>query len=177
MTFEESMLRLSLPHYVNGWLTDEEARLLWDTAAATDGPILEVGTYHGRSTILLAGLGRPIHSVDPFTGFDDTDPTGDKTLAKLRENLAARGIQGVSQYRVRIEEWAPRPCGFAYLDGDHTYQGTLAQIEAARKCGVKTMCLHDYEDNGGGKEIVRAVKQAGLNVVEVAGRLAACRSE
>ena len=177
MTFDEAYLRLSEPFYVNGWLSEEEARLLWTTAAATEGPILEVGSYHGRSTILLAGLGRLILSVDPFEGFDDTDPTGEKTLAAFQRNLAARDIRTVNQYRLKVEEWTPRRCGFAYLDGDHTEAGTLRQIEVARQCGVQTMCLHDYEGNGGGWEIVRAVSEAGLEVLEVAGRLAHCRSK
>ena len=177
MTFEESWLRLSLPHHVNGWLTEEEGKLLYATAARTEGPILEVGTYHGRSLILLAGLGRPIYSVDPFAGFDDTDPSGDATFAKLWDNLIARDVRNVFQFRMPVEAWMPHPCGFAYLDGDHTCQGTLNQIAAARACGVELMCLHDYEDAGGGKEIVAAVKQAGLAVESVAGRLAACRSK
>lgn len=151
MTFDEAYL--TIPG--NGWLSREEARLLWDAAAQCEGSILEVGCYQGRSTCLLARLGRPVYAVDPFDGFD-TAYSGDELERMVLENLLARDLHNVTVYRQRIEDWTWRECGFAYLDGAHTYKGTLAQVDAALACGVKAVAVHDCNDDGGGKEVKRA---------------------
>lgn len=159
MTFEDAHASLA---YINGWLSEPEARLLWDAARLTDGPMLEVGAYYGRSTILLARLTgtagklRQVCSVDPFGGFDDRDPTGDFIHRSLLLNLDNRSIANVEVFRMRIEEWEPRPCGFAYLDGDHSHDGTLNQIKVARQCNPQAIAAHDVNDAGEGLAIKRA---------------------
>ncbi len=68
-------------------------------------------------------------------------------------------------YRQRIEDWkAPFPIGFAYLDGDHTFEGTKAQINAARAAGAPVVCIHDYAEEGGGKLVKEAIESMGLTV-------------
>ena len=165
-----------------GWLEYNEARLLWDVASATRGAILEVGTFHGRSTVLLGTVvkqsipSRPVYAVDPFAGFNTLDPTGSRAEECLAVNLKHHDLSGCVQvFRQRIEDWQPLPCGFAYLDGDHDCAGTMRQIRIALRCGVTDLCLHDYENNGGGCEIVKAVKASPLNMIQVAGRMAHCR--
>lgn len=142
----------------NGWLTEIEARLLWEVARDAQGPILEVGCYYGRSTVLLASLNRPIYCVDPFSGFDSGDLSGEKVRTAFVENMNSRDIRLVfhlSDSRLipmppyvmlceqRIEDWHIRPVGFAYLDGDHTYEGTLTQINVALAAGASTVAIHD----------------------------------
>lgn len=160
-----------------GWLTQAEGRALWGAAQRTEGDILEIGQYHGRSTCLLAALGRQIHAVDPFRDFDDADMSGDSICAAFHENLAARGIQNVRQYRVKVEDWEPVPCGFAFCDGDHTFEGTRAQIQAAKATGAKLLAVHDYAltgGDGGGRAIAAAVAVEGLKVLELVDTLAVC---
>lgn len=171
-TFEQ--VWSSLPG--NGWLTKEEARLLHSSAAETTGAILEVGSYYGRSTVLLASLGRPVFAVDPFDGFD-SDKSGDVVEAALRENLKTREIHNVTVFRQRIEDWDHRRfnVGFAYLDGDHTYLGTIRQVEAAVLAGASRICIHDWAKTGGGAEVKRAVEDSGLEVVRIVERMAKCR--
>lgn len=140
----------------SGWLREVEAELLYQTAQQTTGDILEVGCYFGRSSVLLASLGRTVHCVDPFDGFTD-DLTGDEIEARWKESIQSRGITNAIQYRQRIENWVPRPCGFAYLDGNHTEKGTMDQLSAAFMCGVNLMCVHDVADSGGGLEVKKAI--------------------
>jgi hypothetical protein len=139
-----------------GWLSYEEAQLLYLTAKRTEGPILEVGCYHGRSTALLASLNRPLFAVDPFAGFDSDDPTGQDTVRAFLSNLSERGIHNVQLFRDKIENWTTRQVGFAYLDGEHTYRGTLAQIDKALACGPAMLALHDVNDSGEGLEVKKA---------------------
>lgn len=157
-----------------GWLTKEEAEVLFYAAQQTVGPILEVGSYHGRSTVLLASLGRPVYSVDPFSNFDSDDPSGDKTCVAFLENLRSRGITNVTSFKVRVEEWEGRQVGFAYLDGDHTEEGTFSQIEKALQLGARRMCLHDYCNDGEGRNIVKVVKRSPLQLLQHEGRMAYC---
>ncbi len=162
----------------DGWLTKGEARLLWVVANLTRGPILEIGAYKGRSTVLLSHCvafdkDRVVHTVDPFDGFT-TDHTGDEIYRTLLANLYERKIMNVQVHRCKIEDWPVLPCGFAYLDGDHTYRGTLNQVSAALACGVRDLCVHDYNDSGGGAEVKQAILHSGLNVYRVQERMAFC---
>lgn len=143
-----------------GWLTKEEAWLLWSSAMRHTGPILEVGVYHGRSTVLLAATGRDVYAVDPFGGFSTDDPDGNIAYHATTNNLLGRGIGNVTLYVMPIEEWRVRPVNFAYLDGDHTPAGTQRQITIALQCGAKCIAIHDVNDTGDGLQIKRIAERA-----------------
>lgn len=137
-----------------GWLSRDEAELLWKTVNETQGPILEVGCYHGRSSVLLASTGRTLYCVDPFEGFSTEDPTGEETRKAWHRNIDDRGLERhVWLSRQRIEDWQVKPVGFAYLDGDHTSQGTENQIQVAIRCGAAVIAIHDVNDSGDGLHI------------------------
>ncbi len=138
----------------HGWLTKDEGQLLYETAQKASGPILEVGCYHGRSSVLLASLGRIVYCVDPFDGFSTEDPTGAMTRAAWIQNLQPYG--NAMLFVQKIEDWQCRPVGMAYLDGDHTYEGTRHQIAAAQLCGAKSIAIHDVSNSGGGIPISKA---------------------
>ena len=60
---------------VEGWLTEGQARLLFETAGEVpaDGTIVEIGSFRGRSTIVLArGAGPSVEvvAIDPHAGND-----------------------------------------------------------------------------------------------------------
>jgi len=157
----------------SGWLTQAEADLLMGYVELTEGPILEVGAYRGRSTVLLARLGRVVYTVEPFEGFAKRDLSGERTEAVFKK--ATEALSNVELFKQRIEDWSPIHVGFAYLDGDHTYQGTVNQIKKALLCNPKYIAVHDVNDSGGGVH----VKKACLDLLdpwrERAGRLAVFR--
>lgn len=157
-------------HLPEGWLSEEEALLLYYCARMTVGPILEVGTYKGRSAVLLASLKRPVYCVDPFDGFD-SDLTGDQVHGILVENLRSRFITNVTVFRCKLAHWTILPVGFAYLDGDHTLSGTVEQINIARKAGARSVCIHDYAEGGGGASVKAAVEEAKLVITHRVGRM------
>src|SRR3990167_10503389 len=146
MRIEFSHLYNSLPV---GWLDIEEALLLYEYARRTEGDILEICSFKGRSTTLLASLGRTIHAVDPFDNFDEGVP-GDDIEKVFKENTSR--FENVVLYRMRGEDWEPRPVGFAYLDGDHTYEGTVAQIKKALECNPQIIPDLDVNNSGVGVE-------------------------
>ncbi len=144
----------------DGWLTREEAWLLWLTALRTDGPLVEFGTYQGRSALVLLGLGRPLTCVDPWDDAFHTELKGEEIFQKFMINLYTRATQEernlVTLGPVKVERWEPTPAGFVYCDGDHTYEGTLAQLRKAAECKPQAIAVHDYAGSGGGAEVLRA---------------------
>ena len=71
-TFEGVLAAVST---VEGWMTDDQARKLWDGARAVrpGGRIVEIGSFRGRSMIVLASTaaeGVELVAIDPHAGND-----------------------------------------------------------------------------------------------------------
>lgn len=156
----------------NGWLDLEEALLLVEAAEMTSGPMVEIGTYYGRSAVLLAQLKdegpdefgcsklpRTLYCVDPWEDCGEfkfgPNVTGDEVFEAFLNNIKGLPIIYV---RTRVEDWVPPPVLFEfwYLDGDHTYQGTRRQINTALANGARVIAVHDVNDDGGGVVVKRA---------------------
>lgn len=112
---------------VPGWLTEEQARVLHSAAAAVGpgGRIVEIGSHHGRSTIILAcgAPGAGVTAVDPFP--DDWRYGAAGTELRLRHNLARAGVDGRVDLRVATSADVRRgwtgPVHLLYIDGKHDY--------------------------------------------------------
>ena len=127
-----------------GFMPAAEGLALYDAAAryARLGPVLEVGSYCGKSTIYLAAAareaGQPVITVDHHRGSEEHQPgweyhdptlmdqaTGRiDTLPRLRATLAAAGVEddvvaivGRSADVARL--WR-MPLGMLFIDGGHT---------------------------------------------------------
>jgi predicted O-methyltransferase YrrM len=134
-----------------GFMPVAEGLVLYETALAYGerGPILEVGTYCGKSAIYLGAAARAIGSVvvtvdhhhgseenqagweyhdetlvDPVTGRMDTLPTFRKTIvsAGLEDHVVA--VIGTSATASKL--WG-RPLGMLFIDGGHAED--LAQAD------------------------------------------------
>ena len=134
-SFEEALQRVS---GVEGWLSDAQARALWDAARATQVPaqIVEIGSFHGRSTIVLASArpdGVAMVAIDPHGGSDrgpnEYEPdaaVGESDFTAFWENLRRAGVAD----RVRhVREPSQTALGavqgaidLLYVDGAHRYQ-------------------------------------------------------
>jgi predicted O-methyltransferase YrrM len=125
---------------IDGWLTREQARKLFRAASSVpqSSAIVELGSHHGRSTIVLANAKPPSTrcvAVDPF---DDPRWGGgagarDLFLTNL-ERAGVRGqvtpLTGTSQEAGRA--WQGGPVGLMYADGSHERSAVLADIELWR---------------------------------------------
>lgn len=154
----------------DGWLSIEEAELLWNYARETSGDILEIGCYLGRSAVLLAHLDRNVHCVDPFKGFDTGDPSGGSIYQKFIENT--RGHKNIVLHKLPIEEFIPGKVGFVYCDGDHSYWGTVRQIRKAIQCSPDYIAVDDCNDDGDGFWVKYAATELLGEWVERVGKLA-----
>lgn len=159
----------------HGWLTLDEAMLLVSAAEGTRGPMVEVGSYMGRSAMLLGQLMeeyaepcqsgqrwlkrvRPLYCVDPWDDHFSSDMPGQDIYTRFLENIHSlpNGGANITPVRCKVEDWQAIPAGFVYLDGDHTYKGTLAQIHKAKQCLPEVIAIHDVNDGGQGNEVKRA---------------------
>ncbi|HJQ00688.1 MAG TPA: class I SAM-dependent methyltransferase [Jatrophihabitans sp.] len=110
---------------IGGWLTREQARVLWDEAhrVAPDGLIVEIGSHQGRSTVLLAAAGASVVAIDPFVS--GAMFGGLATKDRFVANLSAAGVADRVELRqAKSTELRPdwrQPINFLYIDGKHDY--------------------------------------------------------
>jgi predicted O-methyltransferase YrrM len=124
---------------IEGWFSDEEGDLLIAAAARAlerrEAPaaIVEVGSYCGRSTSVLAGVIRSVapaarvYAIDPHDGQVGADDIGlqrtSPTLARFRESMAAgrldRFVRTIQQ-RSYETHW-DQPIALLLIDGLHDY--------------------------------------------------------
>lgn len=118
-----------------GWLSRDQARALFDAAGATEpgSTVVEVGSHHGRSTIVLAsGLpaGSRVVAVDPFPPDWRYGAAG--TEAACRANLERSGVADLVDLRVATSDdvrrgWAG-PVALVYVDGKHDYWSARSDL-------------------------------------------------
>lgn len=135
-----------------GFLPEDEALGLYRAAlaAAPLGPLLEIGTYCGRSTVLLAAAAREhgalVVTVDhhrgseehqPGEGFHDPDLADPQTgrvdtLPAFRRTLERSGLEEHVVALVAPSPTAARvwttPVGMAFIDGGHSETAARADL-------------------------------------------------
>ena len=154
---------LGLAGGVDGWLTDAQARRLWEAARRVRAParIVEIGSFRGRSTIVLglaADEGVQVIAIDPHGGgdrgpqeFTPDAALGDQDHAAFTENLARAGLsERVRHVRLGSQEALDEPglqgrVDLLYVDGAHRYAPARADIDrwGRRVADDGTMLVHD----------------------------------
>ena len=136
-----------------GFMPRDEGLALYATAAAYAhrGPILEIGTYCGKSTIYLAAAARQaghvVVTVDHHHGSEENQPgweyhdpelvdqrTGRlDTLPHLRGTLAEAGLDdhviAVVGRSAEVARLWRTPLGMLFIDGGHTDAAAQADYE------------------------------------------------
>jgi predicted O-methyltransferase YrrM len=120
---------------VDGWLTEAQARTLYDTArAVAPGRVVEIGSHLGRSTIVLAATGAAVTAVDPFP--DDWRYGRPDTELRFREHLATAGVDAavdvhVATSRAVRASW-DQPVRMVYIDAKHDMWSCLDDLRWSR---------------------------------------------
>ena len=149
------------PPGVEGWLTEGQARVLAEAAAACprDGEIVEIGSFRGLSTIVLATHapeGAAIVAIDPHAGNDRGPREIDGYRAEaaadrlaFERNLVAAGVR----HRVRhvrsnsadAHEAVHAEIDVLYIDGAHRYRPARADLRdwGRRVATGGTLLVHD----------------------------------
>lgn len=146
---------------VEGWMTEGQGRALFDAAAAcpAGGRIVEIGSFQGRSTIVLAMASDPaveVVAIDPHAGndrgpqeLDGFTAEAEDDNARFEANLAAAGVrERVTHLRAFSDDALADVDGaidVLYIDGAHRYAPALADIRqwGSRVADGGTLLIHD----------------------------------
>ena len=129
---------------VEGWLTEPQARRLYAAAGAVPagGRIVEIGSFRGRSAIVLARGARPdveVVCIDPHVG-SDRGPreiaarpgVGDQDLVAFRGNLERAGVADRVRHVRDFSSLALRafdgPVDLLFVDGAHRFRPARADL-------------------------------------------------
>jgi hypothetical protein len=146
---------------VPGWLTPAQARRLWDAAGSLRAPaqIVEIGSFRGRSTIVLAlaaADGVQVVAIDPHLGGDrgpreygDRPDVGEADHEAFAANLRHAGVTARVRHVRRFSQDALDDVGgeiaLLYVDGAHRFVPARADL---RRWGARVpvggrLLVHD----------------------------------
>jgi predicted O-methyltransferase YrrM len=146
---------------VQGWMSDDQAERLWQRARAVPegGRVVEIGSYQGRSAIVLASAApasAEVVAIDPHAGNDrgprqwtGSEDEGEADHRAFLANLARAGVADrVRHVRARSQDALDAvegPIDLLYVDGAH---GFAPASEDLRRWGARvavggTLLVHD----------------------------------
>lgn len=146
---------------VDGWMSPDQARRLYDAAAVTHNgeTIVEIGSFRGRSTIVLASAapaGVQIVAIDPHAGNDrgPQEIDGFEAAAAtdhdvFNANLAAAGVaervRHIRSFSDVAHDEVVGELAVLYVDGAHRYAPARSDIRewGARVAPGGTLLIHD----------------------------------
>jgi hypothetical protein len=184
---------------IDGWLEPEEADLLFATAACAlahvEGAdaLVEVGSYCGRGTVVLAMAARAlrprarVYAIDPHDGIvgalDRGLLGGPPSLPAFRANMAVAGVDVVVEpivARVPDVPWG-RPIALLLIDGLHDYANVARDFFHFEPWLVDGgfVAFHDAADYFPGVPtfVNELVETGGYRLVDRAGSLVVLRRE
>jgi predicted O-methyltransferase YrrM len=185
----------SLAEQAPGFMPADEGLALYDAAldAGRLGPLLEIGTYCGKSTLYLAAAARErgtvVVTVDHHHGSEEHQPgweyhdpslvdpvTGRlDTLPTLRRVLSAAGVEDVviavvGRSATVAAVWTA-PVGLVFVDGGHTEAAARADYAgwAAKVLPEGLLVIHDvFPDPAAGGQAPYGIYRAALDSGEFA---------
>lgn len=146
---------------VEGWMSPGQGATLYDAAlrCPMNGRIVEIGSFRGRSTIVLATAADPsveIVAIDPHAGNDrgpqeiegfEDEAADDHSvfMANLAEAGVDHRVHHVREFSDAALDAVEGPVDVLYVDGAHRYAPALADIRAwgDRVNPHGTMLIHD----------------------------------
>jgi hypothetical protein len=129
---------------VPGWLTPAQARRLWEAARSLRAPaqIVEIGSFRGRSTIVLAlasGAGVQLVAIDPHLGGDRGpqeygerpqlgEADHDAFTANLERAGVAERVRHVRRFSQEALDDVRGEIALLYVDGAHRFAPARADL-------------------------------------------------
>jgi hypothetical protein len=151
---------------IQGWLEDEEADLLIASCSRAlgslppDSTVVEVGSFCGRSTVVLGSVAQAlggqarVYAIDPHDGVVGAADSGTQslgpTLDAFRRNIAESGLSPVVEVVARrsFEVTWEKPIAFLLIDALHDYGNVSRDFRHFESWVVEGgyIAFHDYAD-------------------------------
>lgn len=146
---------------VEGWMTEDQARRLWDRASelGEGARIVEIGSFRGRSMIMLASSAperTDIVAIDPHIGTDrgpqeivTSTELGESDNSVFNRNLSQAGVSDRVRHVRKLSAEAlddvEGPIDLLYIDGAHRYGPAHDDMVdwGARVADGGTLLVHD----------------------------------
>jgi len=147
---------------IDGWLSDGEGELLYKLAknVPSGQPIVEIGSWKGRSTVWLAkgteaGQRNKVYSIDPHCASKAHISEGERnTYPAFLTNLTKAGVQGTVVPLVTTSDEAAKywreGLGLLWVDASHEYEDVKQDLLSWKQHLVPsgTVALHDCDQPG-----------------------------
>jgi predicted O-methyltransferase YrrM len=146
--------------FTPGYLSVLEGWTLYRYAKSTPFPIVEIGSWVGRSTLFLAcgthdGYGQKVYAIDTWMGSDEHKEIPELVTIeeKFDHNVANCGfktnivkVKGHSQ-EIDLSN-IPKKIGFLFIDGSHDYNSVRADFLRFSPCMAYNgaIAFHDVAD-------------------------------
>lgn len=171
---------------VQGWLDLPEAEELFRAAArARSGCIVEVGSYHGRSTLALCagssvGAQLPVYAIEPHEEAVGVlgGKFGPQDRAAFFRNFSrtplVRHVRLINSTSSVVAKGWGKPVSLLFIDGDHHYKAVHADFASWEPHLARgaTVVFDDPDLPGPEMEIKALVAAGALNFVRRVGNLA-----
>jgi len=140
----------------------------WANIQGSMGKAIEIGAYSGEGTVVLAKYFIEVLAIDPWlNGYDINDRASQQCPMKFVFDAFQERTKGLSNVMFSrgksldaLEFVEDESCDLIYIDGDHRYEGVLADLNGwkpkLRAGGI--MAGHDWS--------FKAVQKALVEVFE-----------
>jgi predicted O-methyltransferase YrrM len=157
---------------IYGWLTVQEASLLRHFAKLAKGPIVELGAYLGRSTVVLAASSnQPFTTIDTFLGSSEHHIDGKviDTYPAFLNRLQAFGLEEKVTVKkqdvvIAAQDFKEDSVHLLFVDADHEYQAVCDQVQAwlPKMVAGGVIILHDVGEWPGPTHVAGHLLQWGF---------------
>ncbi len=149
--------------YIEGWLFDSEAYELAKYASECTENIVEIGSFRGRSTIVMATYASvPVYAIDPHipskeenTHFNNLDRV--IFTANLIQWGVAHKVKPIDSPSQEVAKTWDKPIGLLFVDGSHDYEQVKADLDGFIPHVVEGGILATHDKNLPG--VIKAVSE------------------
>lgn len=147
----------NIAHGIDGWLDRAETEKLYTLALdiPKKGVVVEIGSYHGKSTVVLAlgarERGGTVYTIDPYEGMMDGREVTLHDRDHLRYALTEYGVLDnttiITRFSQAVAEVWKDPIDLIFIDGSHFYEDVLADLWAWSPHVKGKIACHDHNTN------------------------------
>lgn len=131
--------------------------------------MVEVGCYAGESTEMFAEKALHVWAVDKWENGFEAKSADNENMEEVEASFDQRlrpyvdqgVVEKIKKDSVAASRMFRNEClDFVYLDGDHTYEGVMADLKAWAPKIKRYGCIggHDFTDPNWGGEVSKAVE-------------------